>query len=186
MVGSSHAGKIGAALTRLGHKVVNVYEPNWKVFKNSVAMMADKVGQKLKEEKVDCVVFCVLDNSVYHAVTDTGDILPPVRDMDGGFHIHGELMLSSRSAQLILFKALRQLLDTAKLMGSILLAPLPRYQNAGCCSDPDHMPGRASGDFVPQLLKAAATNLRDLCFTNGLRFLRVLDPEVAFRGTGGS
>jgi hypothetical protein len=57
MVGSSHAGKIGAALARLGHRVVNMYEPNWKIFKNSVALLADKVVQKLKEEKVDCVVF---------------------------------------------------------------------------------------------------------------------------------
>jgi hypothetical protein len=109
LVGSSHAGKLGAALSRMSHLVDYVYEPHCKVFKNSTAIMAEKVATKLAEVRVDCVVFCVLDNSMYHAVMDTGDILPPVRDIDGGYHIHGELMLSSKSAQIILLKDLKPL-----------------------------------------------------------------------------
>jgi hypothetical protein len=35
VVGSSHAGKRGAALTREGHKVELIFEPNWSIFGNN-------------------------------------------------------------------------------------------------------------------------------------------------------
>jgi hypothetical protein len=105
--------------------------------------------------------------------------------LEGGYHIHGELMLSSKSAQQILFKALKPLLEVARPIGGLLVGPLPRYLMRGCCADTDHMPGRTSEDFGDQLkgeLKAAAANVRDMCFTGGMRFLRVLDPALDFKG----
>jgi hypothetical protein len=65
LVGSSHVGKLGAALQRLGHMVDCVYEPHWKVFKNSAATMAEKVINKLSEVRADYVIFRFLDNSMF-------------------------------------------------------------------------------------------------------------------------
>jgi hypothetical protein len=94
-------------------------------------------------------------------------------------------MLRSKSVQLILFKAFKLLFEVARPIGGLLMAPLPHYLLCGCCGDQDHMPGRASDEFGDQLkgeLKAVAANLRDLGFTGGMRFLRVMDPGLAFKG----
>jgi hypothetical protein len=60
VIGSSHASKIGAALTHQGHKVTTVYEANWRVFKNNATFLAETVNARLVVEKVDYIVFPLL------------------------------------------------------------------------------------------------------------------------------
>jgi uncharacterized membrane protein YgcG len=185
VIGSSHAGKLAAALTRKGHRASMVYEANWRVFRNNATFLADTVKERMAAEQFDYIIFALLDNSIYHALAENGDMLPPCRGIDGTFHMHGDLVVCSKLAQHSLFKAVRPLLDCAKGKGAALMAPLPRYILNACCGDDDHMPNRAAADFSQQLkteLRGVAANLRDFLYTGGYRNIKVLDPGSAFRG----
>jgi hypothetical protein len=77
LIGSSHTGKIGASLAKLGHKVSTVYEANWRVVRNNSTFLAETVNSRMVTEKVDYLIFALLDNSIYHALAENGDMLPP-------------------------------------------------------------------------------------------------------------
>jgi hypothetical protein len=114
---SSHAGKIGAALTRQGHRVSTVYEANWLVFRNNATFLAETITERMAAEKIDFLVFALLNDSIYHALAENGDMLPPCRGIDRTFHMHVGLVVGSKLAQHGLFKAVRPLLDCAKGKG---------------------------------------------------------------------
>jgi hypothetical protein len=138
-----------------------------------------------KRGHVDMLIFCVLDNTVYFGLDETGNSAPPQRDADGVYHVAGDLILSSKTAQHALFKALKPLIDQGKSKNCILVAPLPRYVSGGCCDAAEHMPNRRDPDFAHRLLqdlKEAAENLRDFLFKRGLKQVKVLDPQVSWRG----
>jgi hypothetical protein len=185
IIGSSHAGKLGSALRKAGHHADVIYESNWRAVKANVTEMAERVREKLERTRMDTVVFCILDNSVYYCMDDNGDLIPPQRDKAGKFHIHGELVLSSRSAQQVLFGSIQELLDAAKGRNIIVLSPLPRYVSGGCCDNDGHVANRRRPGFEANLnreLKDVAERLRDYLFTTGQKLIKVLDPAVSWRG----
>jgi hypothetical protein len=100
-------------LRRARHNADVIYEANWRAVKNSIDFLAEKTREKLGATRVDAVIYCVLDNSIYYALTEAGDTRPAKRDADGKYHMEGDLIVSSKSAQHILFKSLRPLLDAA-------------------------------------------------------------------------
>jgi hypothetical protein len=121
---------------------------------------------------VDHVIFSVLDNTIYHALAEMGD--SRVRDLARRYkyHIHRDLLVSPKSAQYVLFKSIKPLLQLAAVKGGAILAPLPRYLKEACCGDRDHMPNRNCDDFVSNLRsvwKAAVNNIRDFTFLCTLR-----------------
>jgi uncharacterized membrane protein YgcG len=148
------------------------YEANWRVFRNNATFLAETVKERMNAEQFDYIIFALLDNSIYHALAENGDMLPPCRGIDGTYHMHGDLVVCSKLAQHSLFKSVRPLLDCAKGKGAALMAPLPRYILNACCGEEDHMPNRAAADFSQQLkteLRGVAANLRDFLYTGGYR-----------------
>jgi hypothetical protein len=83
------------------------------------------------------------------------------------------------------FTALKPLVDLVGKRKGIVVAPLPRYFAAGCCSDPDHCFNRRALDFEQQqqqLLNILKRGLKDFLYANNYRAIRVLDPCVDIRG----
>lgn len=184
-IGSSHVRKLGSALRKAGLYADVIYEANWRTVKANVTDMPERLREKLEVTRVDAVVFCVLDNSIYFGMDDNGDLRPPQRDSSGKFHVHGELVVSSKSAQHVLFTSLRYLLDAAGGKNAIICSPLPRYTAGGCCDDQEHIKNRDRPGFESNLnseLKSVAENLRDFLFTSGYKLIKVLDPAVSWRG----
>jgi hypothetical protein len=185
VIGSSHASKLEATLTRQGHRVSTVYEANWRIFKNNAMFLAETVNERMSAEKFNYIIFALLDNSIYHALEENGNMLLPCRGIAGTYHMNGDLVVCSKIAQHSLFKGVRPLLDCAKVKGAALMAPLPKYLLNGCCHDEEHMPNRAAADFSQQLkteLRGVVANLRDFLYTAGYRSVKVLDPDSVFRG----
>jgi hypothetical protein len=185
VIGSSHAGKLGSALRKAGHHADVIYESNWRAVKANVTDMAERMREKLDVTRVDAVVLCVLDNSIYFGMDDNGDLKPPQRDRNGKFHVHGELVVSSRSSQHVLFTSLRFLFDATGGKNVIVCSPLPRYTAGSCCGDQEHVKNRGRPGFEANLiceLKSVAENLRDFMFTSGYKLFKVLDPNVSWRG----
>jgi hypothetical protein len=153
--------------------------------KANVTAMAERVREKLERTRVDAVVFCILDNSVYYSMDDNGDLGPLQREKSGAFHIPGELVLSSRSAQQVLFKSVQELLDAAKGRNIIVFSLLPRYVAGSCCDNEGHVANRKRPGFEANLireLKDVAERLCDYLFTTGQKLVKVLDPAVSWQG----
>jgi hypothetical protein len=185
-VGSIHAGKLAGALRNLGHHTEVLFEPSWRANRERVLNLAKMVNDKLQEVKIDAVIFCVLDNNNYYGLTDTEETSLPKKDKDGHYHVEGDLIVCSKSAQHALFKVLTPIFDVASNKPCILLLPLPRYLQEGCCHQDDHMPNRKGRNFGQHLLddlKEATGNLRNFCFTSTFKAMKVLDPQVSLRGT---
>jgi hypothetical protein len=98
VVGSSHASKLAAELTRLGHSVELIFEASWKAFKNSSSILAEKVYKRMKEKVIDVVVFAALDNSIYQVLTYNGDVIQARRDNEGQYHMDGDIMVMAKPA----------------------------------------------------------------------------------------
>jgi hypothetical protein len=99
--------------------------------------------------------------------------------------MEGNLIVSSKSAQHILFKSLKPLLDAAGGKNSILCGSLPRYLFKGCCNNPEHMSNRNLDGFETCLqrdLKETCENFKDFMFTSGYKSIKVLDPYVSWKG----
>jgi hypothetical protein len=185
VVGSSHAGKLAAALRRAGHHTEVIYEANWRATRDTVWELQERVRTKLEKKKVDVFILCVLDNNVYYSLLDDGCTKAAFKDSAGKFHMDGDIIISSKSAQHALYKILQPLLKAANGKPTILCSPLPRYINTSCCEEPGHMPNRKSRTFEHQLqsdLKETAENFRGFLFTSGNKSTKVLDPAVSWRG----
>jgi hypothetical protein len=185
LIGSSHASKLASSLRKQGHNTGVIYESNWRVIRDNTLEMADKIQEKLQRDHVDAVIFCVIDNNIYGGLDTVGNPVTATRGEDGKFHISGDLIVVSKSAQHAIFNAIRPMLDAARGRNCILASPLPRYLYKGCCTDVEHITNR-TGPFRQHLrkdLKDAADNLRDFCFTTGYKMIKILDPAVSWQGT---
>jgi phosphohistidine phosphatase SixA len=95
VVGSSHASKVAAELTKLGHKVELIFE----AFKNSSNILAEKVKERMSKKAIDVLLFAVLDNSIYQVLTYNGDVIQSRRDNDGHYHMDGDIMVMAKTAE---------------------------------------------------------------------------------------
>jgi hypothetical protein len=140
VVGSSHAGKLAAALRKLGFNTEGIFQANWRAKRDNVWELEEKVRKKLEKTRVDVIIYCVLDNSVYYSLLDDGSTKAAFKDRDRKFHMEGDIIISSKSAQHALFKILQPLLEAFGGKPSILCSPMLRFLTVGCCEEPGHMP----------------------------------------------
>jgi hypothetical protein len=138
------------------------------VHKGRIAASLDK----LQPNKEDVIIVQTFDTGLYMAAPDEGGLLPPVKQLDGSYHIHGDLVLLTKDLQYDLFKQILSELEKWKENDTIFLAPLPRYLTDGCCTAPHHMQNRSAPDFATKLesgLYAARKNIKDFAFRHGYR-----------------
>jgi hypothetical protein len=162
---------------------------DWRALKNAkrdlASELASEVAAKLEEKKVDTVVFQLLDANVYWALQEDGSTIGARCGPDRKYHIDGDIITSSKSAQHSLFNNLRPLFEAVNGKDFLLVTPLPRYVIDGCCSDADHMPNRKLPNFEQQLmddLQEVATNFKAFLFTTGLRNGKIVNPQISLRG----
>jgi hypothetical protein len=185
LVGSSHAGKLGAALRKKGRNTEVIYEANWRVYRENAIEMAEKITDKLNRVQTNAVIFCMLDCNIYSALDFEGNTVPASRDRNGNVHVKGDLIVVSKSAQHIIFNAVRPMLNAVRGRNCIIMALMSRNVFKSCCEDSEHLTNRNTSAFRHQLmgdLKEVADNIRDFCFTTGYRMVKILDPAVSWRG----
>jgi hypothetical protein len=106
------------------------------------------------------------------AAPKEGGLIPHCKNLDGTYHMHGDLILLAKDMQYELFKQLLKDIEKYKDNVTIFLAPLPRYMEDGCCSDSDHMPNRREPDFKTKLeagVFGARRNVKDFAIRHGYR-----------------
>jgi hypothetical protein len=183
VVGSSHASKIAAALKDRGQQTELIFESNWRAMKTKVEALAASVEKAMENKQVDCVVFALADNNIYQAMYN-GETSPALKDSEGNYHVCGDLVLSSKSAQHSFFNSLKPVFDKVRGKHVLFMTPLPRYIVSGCCNDAEHMANRSQLGFEQQLLKDltdTAENFKNFMFTSGYKNVKVLDPCISIR-----
>jgi hypothetical protein len=144
-----------------------------------------EVATKLEEKKVDTEVFQLLDANVYWALQEDGSAIAARCGPDKKYHMDGDIITSSKSAQHSLFNNLRPLFEAVNGKDFLLVTPLPRYVIDGCCYDTEHMPNRRLPGFEQQLmddLQEVATNFKAFLFTGGPKNGKIVNPQISLRG----
>jgi hypothetical protein len=185
VVGSSNASKLASALAAQGYTSCVVFTNSWRISRQNVENLVPKVKEAIHEMDPAVIVFYCIDNSTYYGRTADGSRTAPRQDSTGVYHVAGDVVVASRDVMHEHLTAMKPLLYLVGKRKGIVVAPLPRYVAAGCCSDPDHCSNRRVLDFEQQqqqLLDLLKRGLKDFLFANNYRAIRVLDPCVDIRG----
>ena len=76
----------------------------------------------LEAEQEDCsIVLQLLDNTFFMAQTEEGSIIPARRELNGGYHLDGELILAPKELQYRTISALRPIFEAAASRKKILI-----------------------------------------------------------------
>jgi hypothetical protein len=171
LIGGPHAEAAARVLNELGHDCKLLNMPHYR----ASAVYSGKILDGLAELTIDeetIVVAQVFDSGIFWVRTEEGGLIPPCKRADGSYHIDGELEVVSRDMQYDCFKHLVSELSQHKRNKLILMAPLPRYLEEGCCGDADHVSNRQRPDYKKkqeEAIFAARQNLKNFAFRQGLR-----------------
>jgi hypothetical protein len=156
-----------------------VFTNSWRISPQNVDNLMPKLKEAIHEMDPAVIVFYCIDNSTFYGRTTDGSRTAPGPDSTGVYHVAGDVVVASRDVMHEHFTAMKPLLDLVGKRKGIVVAPLPRYVAAGCCSDPDHCSNRRVLDFEQQqqqLLDILKRGLKDFLFANNYRSIRFLDP----------
>ena len=181
VVGASNAARTADSLERAGQTVKCATIPGWRCTKQKAPMMAELVAEKLQGLKGQCTVaFQLYDNNFFVTRTEEGGLVPAVRnESNGRYHVHGESVMVPKEMQYSTLLLSKPILDVAKSQQKILMSPLPRYFNSGCCTAEDHTTNIKEADYKSNLenaVLACRMTLRDFTFRQGIPEIRVICP----------
>jgi hypothetical protein len=111
--------------------------------------------------------------------------LPPRRAEDGTCHMNGEVMLEKRDEQLDNYNTIKPLLDLVDKSKGLIVAPMPRYWNRGCCENEHHATNIGDSNYKQDMLDAlqeVKRNLKGFLWHDGKRNIKVVDPAYDLKG----
>jgi hypothetical protein len=154
VVGASHARRLETQLREAGERTILVETPNFRLLNRDVTDLTAKIKEALgnKKEEEAVILLNNIDNCFYLARSEDGHHCPPRKDLEGKYHIDGDLVCAPTDTAKQLFLNMVPLLKEFNSYQKIILTPLPRYLYAPCCTDPDHIPNLENEDHVPKLL----------------------------------
>ena len=82
--------------------------------------------------------------------------------MDNTYHLDGELVMAPAEVFLHTLKISLPIFCAAAGCPKLLLAPMPRYLMAGCCTDKDHIPNMAEAGYE-DVIFSGVDNIRRQC-----------------------
>ncbi len=130
-------------------------------------------------------VFVVIDNLAYFGQRDDNSLLASFMDKRGKFHVEGKLVVATKT---MLHHHLKELAKTMVYCGShqkYLMGPYPRYLLDRCCDNTKHITNLDDDDYISYLVgscRDTTRDVRELCFTNGVRKVRILNPLIMMIG----
>jgi uncharacterized membrane protein YgcG len=188
VVGGSYAHKLHTVMREGGTAVELLYFPDWRVQKTSVEQMVAEVEKAVHKNKIEAVVFQVMDDTIYTAITEEGEKIPP-RKIGNVEHIEGDLSVVDRAVLSKLLRLCMPLVAATTGIKTVWIGPLPRYVTGSCCQEAGHVANRQQRGFLDTVLESLEEVhrcTRDYLFTEGMRHARVMNPWVGLRSTSPS
>jgi hypothetical protein len=182
IVGQSHGRRVGEALLNRGEEVINI-----PIKTGEFSTANSKIEAICLEHKGKNIVFVfvVLDNLAYYGQKDDSSVHSSFSDKKGKFHVEGRLVLATKT---LLHQHVKELAKTMLYCGSsqkYLLGPFPRYLLDRCCDNNKHITNLDDDDYISYLIgscRDTSRAVRELCFTCGVRKVRILNPLVMMVG----
>jgi hypothetical protein len=176
VIGDAHASMVSAELNNSGTSSIHVPMQHYRASN----VHAGKLKTSLAELEVTpdtVLVLQLFDNALFMTETEEGGLLPLSKDIGGNFHCFGDLVPAPKEMQWKLFSQVAEDISHLKNNKTVILAPLPKYLEVGCCDKEDHMPNRSQAGYRKKMEDAvyqSRTNLKDFAFRSGLRRAKTL------------
>ena len=155
-----------------------------------MAELAARLQAALAAEDDNCIVlYQMFDSNFFLARTEEGGMVPVCRRANGEYHVDGELVFAPKELQYSVFCDAKPLLEAAASRRKIIITSIPRYLLRGCCSDPEHVGNIKEPDYKSNLESAVTESrklIKDFCFRQGIRNVRVVGPWPTLRAEGDS
>ena len=183
VIGSSNASRTADALRLAGQKVTLIKTTNGKPTPDGIISLIDHVSEARRNCHHKAIVFHLLDNILYMGRRPDGTTAHSKRGEDGIYHVEGDLIVADKEAQYNLYKALKPVLTAAGSGPIIIITPLSRYVNQGCCSNPLHVTNRDKPEFnsdITHSLAEVRNNWRSFLFVDNLRRISIVNPQPIF------
>jgi hypothetical protein len=98
VVGRSHAARLVKELEKIGHVVINLARPGFRITEESVSDLVDRINAATNKGPV-VFVFHMYDNNCFFSLLPDGSkSLPKRSTQDGKFHMPGQLEMIDKSA----------------------------------------------------------------------------------------
>jgi hypothetical protein len=181
VLGGGLATKIGEAIERTGAEAMVVSIPEWRINTQNVALLIEKAKSALEGREQHAIILVGLEDSYYQTQSEEGYTMPARKDIDGHFHVDGDLHVANKEAQMRMFKLMEPIWRLAPKQVMIIISPMIRYLTARCCTVPDHIPNRTAPNFESMIwssLEGVRNNLKVSLHSSGFTQCRVLDPNM--------
>jgi hypothetical protein len=172
---------MAVALARAGKKAEIVSHQDWRLTTSYVGRIVEEATVAITTMRPPVVIVIGLDESYLMARYEEVYTLPATKGPDGHYHVHGELVVANKEAQVKLLAIMDPIWEATGGIKTIVVGPAIRYLTAGCCEDPDHIPNRKNDNFEARLksdLVVAKNALKDHLIKAGHSHCRVLDPAM--------
>jgi hypothetical protein len=153
----------------------------WRAIGCTVRKLVQMIEEAIVAYNPSTIVLQLLDSSMFYALQEDGTNIPE-RNLNGHYHVDGELVVADKRAQEKLLALCKPLFETAAGRKLVVISPLPRYVTGPCCADELHMPNRRRRTFLEETLADLDTfkkGLKDVLFSNNIRYGRVMDQPQA-------
>jgi len=185
IVGGSNARRLAEAIKEEGTHVTTVTCPGWRILRGAVEKMRELVEAEIQKHNPGCVIFQLMDNSVFFARAEDGSLVPARRGTEGVYHVDGDLVVAHKDTLCNLFRLLTPLFELVKGRKRVVVLPLPRYVTSLCCQDLEHIPNRKEAGFYNNIregLNVLGRTFKDYLFVLGMRDTVLVDPAITIRG----
>jgi hypothetical protein len=146
IIGASHAGRYGASPALKSGRLVQDL-PRWTPTDTTTRAAKQKLLE-LKLTSNDTLILDIFSNSVYMGNNALGCPSPPFQDEDGNYHIEGPMGVAPLRALRIIAEQGAAIMTAASPAKCIVVLPVPRYVNASCCGNANHITNRAKRDYA--------------------------------------
>ena len=152
VVGASNARRLAGAMEGMVEKVNHVLTTNWRPSKISVEELTRFVGNNVREDKVDAIIFQLLDNVLFQGRSFDDSTTHQTRDGSGRYHVKGELILANKAAQLNIYNMLKPILAAGGDAPFVIITPMLRYVAGPCCDSNEHLTNSSEPSYVSNML----------------------------------
>jgi hypothetical protein len=179
VIGASNAGRLSTSLEELGECTSLIKMPSWMPNSTTIAAAAEELASVSFEDNADnIIVFFNLDCAAYYTRQVDGSVIPS-RQLNGSFHIDGELVVAPKDFFAKTLKVCLPLLQLHPTVKKIILSPSPRYWLTTCCDDIEHVNNFLDPSYEDDLFRGLdelRRNIKDFVFTSHLKNCVVASP----------
>jgi hypothetical protein len=186
VIGGSHAGRLVEQMNELGASCRLISLPNYRASAIHVGKLAACL-EGMAVSTATTLVLQIMDNAFFMDATEEGGLIPLSKTADGKYHCFGDLAFTPKEMQWKLMQQAAKEISHLKANKLVILAPLPRYLEEGCCENKEHMPNRAEPDFRKKMedhVFQCRASIKDFAFRLGFKRSKTISTWGIVRKAG--